>query len=71
MNVTPLHAGLSTISVESQKLKPIEEILLPHEEEQLEVSSLPSQLLNHFLKRKVNELLVPEVHRSLKPTRDV
>ncbi len=53
-------------------LKPIEEILLSHEEEQLEASPLPSQLPNHFPNRKVSELLVPpKVHRSLKPTQDV
>ena len=36
----------------NNKLKPIEEILLSHEEEQLEVSPLPSQLPNHFPNRK-------------------
>ena len=54
----------------NNKLKPIEEILLSHEEGQLEASSLPSQLPNHFPNRKVSGLLVPEVPRSLKPTQD-
>ena len=54
----------------NNKLKPIEEILLSHEEEQLEVSPLPSQLPNHFPIMKGSGLLVPEVPRSLKPTQD-
>ena len=51
-------------------LKPIEENLLSHEEEQLEASPHPSKLPNHFPNRKVSGLLVPEVLRSLKPTQD-
>ena len=51
-------------------LKPIEENVLSHEEEQLGVGPLPSQLQYHYPIRKESGGLVVEVPRLLKPTQD-
>ena len=51
-------------------LKPIEENVLSHEEELLEVGTLPSQLQYHYPNRKGSGWLVVKVPRLLKPTQD-